>query len=263
MRVTSIVPLCEVCDLLGPNVASRLNTDAASCSTVFKTEITTTCSMVLTYAFTKSTITDCAQNITFSTQSSYSLVTATAGAAVTPALLNHLPSVTTYVQSIVSYYVAPWQALAANTPSNVTVLVCEYEVSGNRTCEIIQEIWEVHTKDVPVITTSAVKVLLSLASVRLTPHFTSTATDFLARRAAFWSNSKHHGACRSIICLYRDCSHVNDPKYHDFDIDNCGDIDYSFDSDNHDHLASENCHDNFEFCNSYSGTVSLASCGDI
>ncbi|KAH8759769.1 hypothetical protein BGZ57DRAFT_957077 [Hyaloscypha finlandica] len=156
MIVSSIIPLYEVCNTPGP--------DASSCSTVFETIVTTTCSAVLTYAFTKSTISDCSQNITFSTQSSYSLATATVSATMTPAPEDQPHSVTTYVQSIVSYYIAPWQSLAANTLSNVTVLVCQHDFSGNSTCTTIQEVWVVHTESVPVITTSTLIISTTLAS---------------------------------------------------------------------------------------------------
>jgi len=167
MVVSSVIPLYEACDLPG--------LDATACSTVFKTLVSTTCSTVLTYAFTQTTITDCSQNITFSTQDSYSLVTATASPTVTPAPLSQPPAFTTYIQSIVSYYIAPWQALAANAPSNVTVLVCQYDLSGDSTCTTIQEIWVVSTVDIPVITTSTLIISTILASVRLPP-LTSAVT---------------------------------------------------------------------------------------
>jgi hypothetical protein len=161
MIVSSIVPLYEVCNIPG--------LDTSSCSTVFETIVTTTCSTVLTYAFTKATISDCSQSITFSTQSSYYLATSTVSATITPAPKNRPRYVTTYVQSIVSYYIAPWQALAANTPANVTVLVCEYDSAANPTCTTIQEVWAVHTESVPAITTSTLIISTTLASVRLLP----------------------------------------------------------------------------------------------
>jgi len=172
MVVSSTIPLYEVCNTPG--------SDTISCSTVFETIVTTTCSTVLTYAFTKATISDCSQNITFSTQSSYYLVTATASATITPAPLNRPPSVTTYVQSIVSYYITPWQALAANTPSNVTVLVCEYDLSGNSTCTTIQEVWTVHTEYVPFTTTSTLIISTTLPSVSLLSMSRSTSADIVS-----------------------------------------------------------------------------------
>ena len=161
MVVSSVIPLYEICNTPG--------LDTTSCSTVFETIVTTACSTVLTYAFTQATVSDCSQNITFSTQSSYSLVTTTISPDVTPAPLNQPLATTTYIQSIVSYYIAPWQALAANTPSNVTVLVCEYDLSGSPICTTIQEVWVVSTVHIPVITTSTLIISTTLSSVRLAP----------------------------------------------------------------------------------------------
>lgn len=157
MVVSSIVPLYEVCNTPGSNTTF--------CSTVFETILTTTCSTVLTYAFTRATISDCSQNITFSTQSSYYLATSTISSITTPATSYPSPSVTTYIQSIVSYYIAPWQSLAAHKPSNITVLVCEYDFAGNVTCSKIQEVWVVHTRYVPVLMSSTLIIQTTLASV--------------------------------------------------------------------------------------------------
>jgi len=168
MIVSSIIPLYEVCNTPGSNTTS--------CSTVFETITTTSCSTVLTYAFTQATISHCNQNITFSTRNSFTLATATVSPITTPAVQNQQaaissfsPSVTTYVQSIVSYYIASWQSLAANTPSNITVLICEYDYAGNETCLTIQEIWVVHTEYVPVTITSTLVISTALASVSLLP----------------------------------------------------------------------------------------------
>ncbi|KAN0110561.1 hypothetical protein V8E51_006948 [Hyaloscypha variabilis] len=171
MVVSSVIPLYEICNTPG--------LDTTSCSTVFETTVTTACSTVLTYAFTQATVSDCSQNITFSTQSSYSLVTTTISPDVTPAPLNQPLATTTYIQSIVSYYIAPWKALAANTPSNVTVLVCEYDLSGSPICTTIQEVWVVSTVHIPVITTSTLIISTTLASpavLLLGPTDTITAT---------------------------------------------------------------------------------------
>ncbi|PMD39222.1 hypothetical protein L207DRAFT_55307 [Hyaloscypha variabilis F] len=171
MVVSSVIPLYEICNTPG--------LDTTSCSTVFETTVTTACSTVLTYAFTQATVSDCSQNITFSTQSSYSLVTTTISPDVTPAPLNQPLATTTYIQSIVSYYIAPWQALAANTPSNVTVLVCEYDLSGSPICTTIQEVWVVSTVHIPVITTSTLIISTTLSSpavLLLGPTDTITAT---------------------------------------------------------------------------------------
>jgi hypothetical protein len=193
MVISSIIQLYEVCNTPGSN--------KRSCSTVFETVVTTTCSTILTYAFTRATISDCSQNITFSTQSSFYLATSTISSTTTPANSCPSQSATTYVQSIVSYYIAPWQSLAAHKPSNITVLVCEYDIAGISTCATIQEVWVVHTKYVPVITTSTLVIRTTLASVSFSALFLNPA-DFLARGASSWSKQKHHSSCGSFINLY-------------------------------------------------------------
>ncbi|KAF8853940.1 hypothetical protein BDZ45DRAFT_677281 [Acephala macrosclerotiorum] len=170
MAVTSIVPIYEVCNTPGSNTTS--------CSTVFETLITTTCSTVLTYAFSKTTITECSLNITFSTQNSYALATTTISPTTTPVLSSQAltsapsssstpsPSTTTtiYVQSVVSYWYAPWQSLAAGNPTNITLLVCTWDFYNKETCTSVQEVWIVHTEYVLVSTTSALSISTSLLS---------------------------------------------------------------------------------------------------
>ncbi|KAH7381770.1 hypothetical protein BKA64DRAFT_558305, partial [Cadophora sp. MPI-SDFR-AT-0126] len=143
MIVTSIVPMYEVCDTPGKNVTS--------CSTAFETVTTESCSTVLTYAFTKTTISDCNHNITFSSRTTYALATTTPSEVLPPTPV-------TYVQSIVSLYAAPWQSLAADTPGGITVLVCTTDFMGNESCVLIEEIWVVHTEYVPIIITSTLSI---------------------------------------------------------------------------------------------------------
>ncbi|KAE8443445.1 hypothetical protein EG329_001842 [Mollisiaceae sp. DMI_Dod_QoI] len=172
MVVTSIIPVYEVCNTPGSNTTS--------CSTIFETVTTTTCSTVLTYAFSQTTITDCSENITFSTQSSYALATTTIPSSVTPIqkrndvsppappssspTLSPTIETTTYVQSVVSYWHAPWQSLAANDPTNITLLVCTFDFYGKESCVSVQEVWIVHTEYVLVSTTSTLSISTSLPS---------------------------------------------------------------------------------------------------
>jgi len=243
MAVSSIIPLYEVCNTPG--------LQKASCSIVFKKIVTTTCSTVLTYAFTQATISDCSQNITFSTQSSYSIVTATLTATTTPAP-NVSPSVTTYVQSLVSFYIAPWQSLAANTPSNITVLVCEYDFTGPSSCTTIQEVWAVYIEHVPVITTSTLIIWTTFASVRFIHPSPMNDADLLACRASSRPNRKHNSRRRSVIYIYRNNLLVDDPEEHDFDLNHSTDIDFNSKSHSYEHVAREDHHAHSEFCNSHS-----------
>ena len=155
MVVTATVPVYVVCNYL-PGA-----TPPASCSTVQETITTSFCSTTLTAGFDRYAISDCNQEITFSTQSSYSIVTVTSShAASPPALKNPDPSLTysTYVQNIVTYYVCPWRSLASGDPSGITLVICKTDFAGEVSCENIQEVWVVHTEYVPATVTRVVSV---------------------------------------------------------------------------------------------------------
>lgn len=110
MVVTSVEAAFAVCNTQEANTSS--------CSTVFQNFTTSLSSTILTAWFTSVTITDCNQNITFSTESSYLLATATPSPITTPAQSASQTCFTpeVNVQSVISYFIAPWQSLAAHTP---------------------------------------------------------------------------------------------------------------------------------------------------
>ncbi|KAK0111289.1 hypothetical protein ONS95_001661 [Cadophora gregata] len=149
--VTSVVPMYELCDVPGKSTTS--------CSTAFETVTTESCSTILTYAFTKTTISDCSHNITFSSRTTYALLTTT----LTPSEAI-LPTPVTYIQSIVSLYAAPWQSLAADTPGGITVLICTTDFMGQKACVLIAEVWVVRTEYVPITTTSTFSLSTSFSS---------------------------------------------------------------------------------------------------
>lgn len=161
MTVTSVVPVYEVCNVPGSNTTT--------CSTAFQTITTETCSTVLTYAFSKTTISECTHNVTFSTHTDVALSTTTlpvTGLQARDAFLVTPTSTTvTYAQSTVSYYAAPWQSLAADAPSGITVLVCVTDFYDTETCYLIEEVWVVRTEFVPVTTTSILTLSTFFSSV--------------------------------------------------------------------------------------------------
>ncbi|KAK2629688.1 hypothetical protein QTJ16_000508 [Diplocarpon rosae] len=149
--ITTVVPIYELCDIPGRNTTS--------CSTVLKTITRETCSTILTYAFSKTTISDCTHIVTFSSQTEYALSTTVL--AVTSGLKAQIDSpgtasstTVTYAQSTTSYFSAPWQSLAADTPAGITVLICTTDFLAVETCKMIEEVWIVRTEYVPITTTS-------------------------------------------------------------------------------------------------------------
>jgi hypothetical protein len=187
MVVTSVVAAYEICNTPGSNTSSY--------STVFQNITTSICSTVLTAWFTSVTVTDCNQDITFSTQSSYYLATATSVPIATPALpasqaSSQCPTAATYVQSVVSYFIAPWKSLAANTPTKITVLICKFDQDGSKTCQEIKEVWVVHTEYVPVTSTSTVSISTSFTAVSSPSSSSEALLIFCSPLSSFWAQAK-------------------------------------------------------------------------
>jgi hypothetical protein len=109
-----------------------------SCETVYAPMMTTVCATTLTGLASKITITDCSQEVTFSTECGFNLETPTPVASspsITPA-----PT----VRRTFTYWLAPWQSLTAGeTPSDVDVKICTVLDDGNLECSRYREVWEV------------------------------------------------------------------------------------------------------------------------
>lgn len=153
--VTVTVPIYQICEITG-----------SACSTAFQTATTTICSTVLTGFFTRATVTDCNQSITFSTKTSFSLTSTVVPAVMTPIAKRQAASTSTFAQTIVSYYVAPWQSIAANKPDDIRVVVCSVDSKGTEICTDVQEVWLVRVEVVPVLITSTFTISNFFSEVR-------------------------------------------------------------------------------------------------
>ncbi|KAM0154669.1 hypothetical protein ACHAPG_006358 [Botrytis cinerea] len=136
MNVISVIPVFETCNL--PGARTTL------CSPFFRTIITTKCSTVLTGYFTKHTVSECDEIVTFSTQYGYSLATTMPPASDVPALhkrekITSLPN--NYVYNVTTYYAAPWQSIAADDPSDIHVQICGLSSNGVQMCTTVTEVW--------------------------------------------------------------------------------------------------------------------------
>lgn len=157
--VTSVIPIYETCNLPGAKTAS--------CSPSFQTFINTECSTVLTGYFTRHTVSECNELVTFSTQYDYSLATAE---PVTSRVSAHskeykCTSTKTSIHNITTYYAAPWQSIASNTPSDIRVKICGSFSDGTQNCTTISEVWVIHTEYVPIYHTEAISVSTVVSSV--------------------------------------------------------------------------------------------------
>ncbi|CBX99398.1 hypothetical protein IAQ61_000498 [Plenodomus lingam] len=148
------------------------------CETVFAPIQTTVCATTLTGIGSKISVTDCEQQVTFSTECGFSLERPTPTPATTgfSSLITPAPS----VRRLFTYYLAPWQALTAgDTPSDVDVKICTEQDNGTQECVRYQEVWEV------VIVTSTrttertiqVSTTVSGPGTLIVETMTSTVTD--------------------------------------------------------------------------------------
>ncbi|KAF2844994.1 hypothetical protein T440DRAFT_502758 [Plenodomus tracheiphilus IPT5] len=113
-----------------------------SCETIFAPVQTTVCATTLTGLGSKISVTDCQQQVTFSTECGFTLETPMPSSVTTgfPSLITPAPN----VRRLFTYWLAPWQALTAgNTPSDVDVKICTEQDDGTQKCVRYQEVWEV------------------------------------------------------------------------------------------------------------------------
>ena len=147
--LTTFLPQMTWC--VGPPIAISPISDASttnyttilegtgSCSTQYTAIETTVCATTLTGLASKITITDCEQEVTFSTECGFTLETPTpitsSASLITPA-----PT----VKQEFTYWLAPWQSLTAGeTPSDVDVKICTALGNGKFECIHYQEVWEI------------------------------------------------------------------------------------------------------------------------
>jgi hypothetical protein len=115
-------------------------TGTGSCETVYAPLETTVCATTLTGLASKVTITDCSQEVTFSTECGFTLETPTPTKGNNTSMITPAPT----VRQIFTYYVAPWQSMTAGeTPSDVDVKICKVLDNGDLECSRFQEVWEV------------------------------------------------------------------------------------------------------------------------
>lgn len=131
----------------------------SSCDVEYSTTTKTICATTLTGLASKVTVSDCDQEVTFSSECGYSLETPTPTPATTSASALITPAPT--VRTLMTYWLAPWQSLTAgDAPSDVDVKVCTVLDDGNMKCQRYQEIWEV------VVVTSTVTTSLPVTFSR-------------------------------------------------------------------------------------------------
>jgi hypothetical protein len=146
------------------------------CETQYAPVVTTVCATTLTGLASKVTITDCDQEVTFSTECGFTLET--------PSIITKSASLITPAPTVkqkFTYWLAPWQSLTAGeTPSDVDVKICTALADGKFECIRYQEVWEI-----VVIT----KTLTTTQSIGFTTTLTGPGTMIIAAVQAFITNT--------------------------------------------------------------------------
>jgi hypothetical protein len=131
---------------------TRIIEGTGSCETVYAPILTTVCATTLTGLASKVTVTDCDQEVTFSTECGFTLETPTPITSNT-SLITPAPT----VKRTFTYWLAPWQSLTAGeTPSDVDVKICTEMSDGNLECIRYQEVWEVIMVTTTLTTTRSI-----------------------------------------------------------------------------------------------------------
>ncbi|MCJ1362011.1 hypothetical protein MMC16_001113 [Acarospora aff. strigata] len=125
----------------------------SSCTTFYSATTTAICSTILTGGGQLLTVTDCTQDVTFSTDHGYNLSTTTMLApesVIRKGTIASYPTMeSTYLVPTTTYYQAPWQDVADGIPTHVQAKICSGVDAGNQDCTSVMESWSVTT--VPVV----------------------------------------------------------------------------------------------------------------
>ncbi|KAJ8606064.1 hypothetical protein MRB53_041219 [Persea americana] len=115
-----------------------------SCTTIYSADQSIVCATQLTDLTTTYTVTNCNQDITFSTEYGYSLIlptptTSYANIASSPSAVLVTPPPS--VQTLTTYYLAGWQALTGGGPPS-DVKICEGFANGTEKCILEYYKWK-------------------------------------------------------------------------------------------------------------------------
>lgn len=198
--VTSYVPQYTLCELppkaffpVTPTAATVATTapfrnfsvsipsGSGTCTTTFSPTRTMVCATTLTGLVQKYTVTNCAQDITFSSEYGYVLARPTAAfdlsSAASPsasdlsltsasstltaeyALITAAPT----VQRLTTYFLAPWQSVTAGlSPEDVALKVCALYANGTEECIRQYEVWHTSLLTETATLTSSVNISATL-----------------------------------------------------------------------------------------------------
>ena len=153
-----------------------------TCTTIYSPTQTMVCATTLTGLVQKYTVSDCGQDITFSTEYGYVLASPTAasnssGIAMTgTAMITPKPT----IQRLTTYYVAGWQDVTAGVaPSDVRLKVCALYANGTNECIEQYEVWRTSLLTRTATTTTSVNISTTIhgTSQVIVETFAANITD--------------------------------------------------------------------------------------
>jgi hypothetical protein len=129
------------------------------CDILYVATTTTVCATTLTGLASKVTVSECDQEITFSSECGFTMETPTPTtvdySVITP------PPV---LRRMMTYYLAPWQSLTlGETPSDVDIKVCTILDDKTLECERYQELWEVVVLTTTVTTERELQIVTTMS----------------------------------------------------------------------------------------------------
>ncbi|PNS19612.1 Fatty-acid amide hydrolase 1 [Sphaceloma murrayae] len=147
------------------NYTASYETGPGRCATIYSETLTSVCATTLTGLIDRYTVTSCAQNVTFSTQYGYLLVTATPETTnYAPATITPSPSPSVSVRTLTTYFLASWQALTtAGPPTDVDLRICSYQTNGTYLCMLEYQIWRPATVTYISTTTTSINLTTTMA----------------------------------------------------------------------------------------------------
>ncbi|KAK4495304.1 hypothetical protein PRZ48_013634 [Zasmidium cellare] len=180
--VTSFVPQFTICDLppqavfpvtpipqttiTAPyrNYSISIPTGTGSCETFYSPTNTMVCATTLTGLVSQYTVSECDQDITFSTEYGFVLarptanVTASASASLAASVSATITPAPT-IQTLTTYLVAPWEAVTAGlAPEEVRLKVCAKYANGTSECIEQFEVWHTSLLTETATTTTSVNI---------------------------------------------------------------------------------------------------------
>lgn len=177
---TSFVPQFTLCEL-PPNAAFPVTTSVptsppylnysispgsgtGTCTTIYSPTPSMVCATQLTDLTTTYTVSQCNQDITFSTEYGYTLVTpspttSSGAATASPILITPAPS----VQTITTYFLAPWQDLtSAGPPGDVDYKICTGFPNGSESCVLEYYQWRTSLLTLSSVVTTSINITTTI-----------------------------------------------------------------------------------------------------